>query len=190
METLQSLLETWGPLAILVGTFFEGETIVLVAGFVAEQGLMDPYVIAITAFIGSFSGDQLWFFMGRRHADHRWIQCVTKRPSFQRALQILERHPIIFILSFRFLYGLRNVSPVAAGFSKIPTRVFFTLNAIAACVWAIIFTSVGYFAGEAVQTIIGGIKAVEHQVFGALGVVILVLVVHWLVRRHWKKPPK
>ena len=63
--TLQSLIDTYGYLAILVGTFFEGETILVLGGFAAYRGYLHlPWVI-IAAFVGSLCGDQLFFFLGR-----------------------------------------------------------------------------------------------------------------------------
>ena len=50
--TLQSLIENYGYLAILIGTFLEGETIVILAGFAAQLGYLElPWVI-VTAIAG------------------------------------------------------------------------------------------------------------------------------------------
>ncbi len=49
---------------------------------------------------------------------------------------LLERHPTGFILAFRFLYGMRTISPVIIGLSGVPFRKFLLLNAIAAGIWA------------------------------------------------------
>jgi membrane protein DedA with SNARE-associated domain len=50
---------------VLVGAFFEGETIVVLGGFAAHRGdLVLPGVIA-GAFAGSLAGDQFAYFLGR-----------------------------------------------------------------------------------------------------------------------------
>jgi len=49
-----------------VWTFLEGETVVLFAGFAAAQGLVDPLLLLTVAWLGSFSGDQCYFWLGRR----------------------------------------------------------------------------------------------------------------------------
>ena len=47
-------------------TFVEGETFVIFAATFAAQGLLDPLLLLISAWLGSFSGDQLYFYIGRR----------------------------------------------------------------------------------------------------------------------------
>lgn len=63
-STLEHLIRDYGYWALLVGTFLEGETILIIGGFSARLGLLElPYVMVI-AFIGSLSGDQLSYFIG------------------------------------------------------------------------------------------------------------------------------
>jgi membrane protein DedA with SNARE-associated domain len=51
--TLESIIETYGYWALLVGTFFEGETVLVLGGFAAHRGYLTlPWVI-LAAFIGS-----------------------------------------------------------------------------------------------------------------------------------------
>jgi membrane protein DedA with SNARE-associated domain len=52
-------------LIAFVWTFLEGETIVLFAGFAAAHGLLNPILVLVAAWLGSFSGDQLYFWIGR-----------------------------------------------------------------------------------------------------------------------------
>ena len=77
MPSFETLLADYGLLAILVLTFFEGETVVIVAGFLAHEGYFNPYTLGITAFLGTFAGDQLWFYLGRRHAHLKIVQKAT-----------------------------------------------------------------------------------------------------------------
>lgn len=163
MDHLMDLVAQYGPVAVFLGTFLEGETIVLVAGFLAHQGILDPLMVGAAAVAGSFCGDQLWFFLGRRHADHPLVRRLTRQPVFEKALAAIEDHPRKFILSFRFIYGVRTVSPVALGLTKVKARTFLALNAVAAAVWAAVFTAIGYFFGQAVESVWGHVQAVEHR---------------------------
>jgi membrane protein DedA with SNARE-associated domain len=52
---------------ILVGAFLEGETLLVIAGFLAHRGYLGlPFVIA-AAFAGTLAGDQLYFHIGRMY---------------------------------------------------------------------------------------------------------------------------
>jgi len=138
--TLQSFVDTYGYLAIMVGTFFEGETILVLGGFTAHRGYLElPWVIA-SAFVGSLCGDQLFFYLGRRHGDAMLARRPSWRSRVQKAAALLERFRRPFMIGFRFLYGLRTVSPLAIGLSRIPARQFFLYNAAGAILWA---TAVG-----------------------------------------------
>jgi membrane protein DedA with SNARE-associated domain len=182
MDILKSLLAEYGLWIVLLGTFFEGETVVIVAGFAAHQGLFNPLTVALLAFCGSFTGDQFWFFVSRNFRTNRYVTKVSSRPALQRALHILEKHPTAFILSFRFVYGIRNVSPVAIGLSEIPAHRFLILNAIAACVWAAAFTSVGYIFADTLEMVLGQLHKVEHFVLVVTGIAVLVYLLYRLAR--------
>ena len=69
------------------------------------------------------------------------------RPACDQSLDLIERHPVWFVLLFRFAYGLRAVAPVAIGASRVSARLFIPLNIIAAIVWGVLFTSLGYAFG-------------------------------------------
>jgi len=186
MQTLVETVAFYGPAAIFVGTFLEGETIVVVAGFLAHQGVLNPFVVAIAAFLGSCFGDQLWFYLGRRHATHPFVLRVTRRPLFQKIMSAIEDHPKKFILTFRFIYGIRTISPVAIGLADISGRVFLVFNALSAVVWAAAFTTLGYLSGQAVEALLGDIKAIEHKLLAAAGIALAVFGLVHLARylRH------
>ena len=188
MGTLGEIVAQYGAAVIFVGTFLEGETIVVIGGVLAHQGILSPAVVAAAAFLGSFLGDQFWFYLGRRHASYRLIARVTRRPVFAKVLSAIEDHPVKFILSFRFIYGIRTVSPVAIGMTDVAARKFLLLNAISAAVWAIAFTALGYVSGQAVTTLLGDIKAIEHRIFamaaGALAVFVA-FQIGWRAHRRF-----
>lgn len=187
METLHSLLEQYGLLIIFVGTFLEGETIVILAGFSAHQGLLNPFAVAVSAFCGSFAGDQFWFYLARHYRTHRFVVKAVDRPAFQRALHFLEHHPTTFILSFRFIYGVRNVSPIVIGLSDIPALRFLSLNALAAAIWATIFTSVGYVFADALETVLGELERIEHAVLIVIVVAVSIYALYRLTKHHFHK---
>lgn len=174
---LQELIETYGYLAILVITFIEGETIVILAGVAAHLGLLELQWVVLSAITGSFAGDQLWYYIGR----HWGPKIIAKRLSWQEGAQKvykhLHRHQYWLILSFRFYYGLRNVTPFVVGTAHIPRLRFFTLNLIGAIVWAITFSYAGYLFGHAFKLFVDDYHKYALYVLGGL---VLFGVVIWL----------
>lgn len=162
-------------------TFVEGETFVLVAGFAAAQGLLSAPLLLLAAWSGSFAGDQCYFWIGRRYG----LRLLSHRPRWRarvdRALAWVKRYDKWFVLSFRFIYGIRNFSSFALGISGIGWRRFLVLNLVAALVWATVFVGAGYFCGRALERMIG--EYAEHFGYVLLGLFTLLIVGIGLVKR-------
>ena len=175
--SLEQLIADYGYLAILIGTFFEGETIVILAGVAANMGLLEIQWVIAAAVAGSFSGDQFYYYLGR----HWGPKIIARRLSWQEGAQkvyrLLHRHQYFLILTFRFYYGLRNVTPFAVGSAGVPRARFFVLNLVGAVVWAITFGYAGYLFGEAFRLFIDDYHRYALYVLGAL---VLAGVAVWL----------
>lgn len=161
LEFLESVVRDYGYFALIVGTFFEGETILLVAGFLAFSGQLDLWLCILSAFGGSLAGDQTAFYVGR----WKGRQFVEKRPKWKdrvaRVHLMLDRFHEVLILTFRFFYGLRNLTPFILGTTEISGLKFFVLNAIGAFVWAVTFGYAGYFFGTVVTTVLKDVHRIE-----------------------------
>ena len=182
----------WFYFVIFLWTFLEGETVVLFAGFAAAQGLLDPWLLLAFAWIGSFSGDQCYFWLGRNYGVRLLDRFPRWRGGVDTALSWLERYDTGFILSFRFIYGVRNFSSFALGLSAVRWERFLRLNLCAALLWATSFVAVGYFLGHAFRAVLGDIAR-------SFGIVMLAVFVGiggglWLLhrlqrRRQLRVPP-
>lgn len=185
---MEQLIATYGYPAITLGTFFEGETIVLVAGYLASRDYLVLQWVIVCAFLGSWAGDSLYFFIGRRWGDRLLSWRPQWREPAERALGLLHRYHTIFILSFRFFYGLRTVSPFVIGMSKVTTPRFLMLNFIASVVWASTFCTAGFLLGTVLESVLA---EVEHYEMIVLGVIVAVGLVAWLIHmrvaRHRRK---
>jgi membrane protein DedA with SNARE-associated domain len=161
------LLLAYGPLVILVWTFFEGETVLLVAGFLAHQGYISLEWSILAAFIGSMSGDQLYFWVGRKFGEQILDWRPVWRVRIERPLRMLVKYQNLFILSFRFIYVVRNVASFSIGLAGVSFKRFAILNAIAAAIWALSFGLGGYWFGSTLKTIAGGVQEIETFAFVA-----------------------
>lgn len=176
---LETLLANYGYPILIIGTFFEGETIMVLGGIAAHMGYLSLDWVIACGFCGTVCGDQLYAFLGRRHGK----AMLQRYPSWQaranRVLNILERHQYLLIIGFRFLYGLRTITPFAIGTSNVPYLRFTILNMIGASIWAIAIGLAGFYFGRAVETILGNIKHYEIELI--LGI-IAIAVFFWLIR--------
>ena len=84
-------------------------------------------------------------------------------------LSWLKRYNTSFILTFRFIYGVRNISSFAMGMSAIRWQRFLSLNFLAAGVWAASFVAAGYFLGHAFRAVLGHlVRSFSLVMLGAL----------------------
>ena len=183
---MEQFVRGYGYLAIVLVTFFEGESIVILAGAAARWGYLDVIGVVGAALAGSIAGDQLWYYVGRWWgcellSRSRWWQSRAEK-VFAR----LRRHDTWLILTFRFYYGLRSVTPFAIGAANVPRMRYLLLNMTGGVVWAIAFTAVGYVLGEA-----GAQMAAEFRHYGVF--VLLGLCVagalFWSVKARGRRKP-
>ncbi|MEW5756975.1 MAG: DedA family protein [Pseudomonadota bacterium] len=178
---LQSFIEHYGYLAILLGTFLEGETILILGGLAAHLGYLNLQGVILAAFLGTWCGDQLYFFLGRLRGQH-WLESHSAwKPKASTVFGLMERHQFALILGFRFLYGLRTITPFVLGMSRVPTLRFILLNILGALLWAMCVGLLGYLFGQAFEAWIGKVKHYEAELFAAIGVGGLLV---WLVHRY------
>jgi len=183
--SIETLIAQYGLAAIFVGAGLEGETSVVTGGLLAHEGLLSLGGTALAAVVGSFAADQLFFFAGRRYRDTARVRRIRAKPAFAKALDTLDRHPTVFILSFRFLYGLRTISPIAIGTSHVPARTFVVLNAISAAVWGVLFTGIGYLFGHSLIEAIDAVMP-RHKLLAIVAIIALVALVMTTIR-YWRR---
>lgn len=168
------LLQTHGYWILTLGCLLEGEAVLVLAGFAAHRGLLDPTAVVCIAAVSGFAGDQFYFWLGRRHGA-RWL---GRWPSIQRQSarvhRLVERWHEVLILGVRFAYGLRIAGPFLIGMSTLPAWRFALFNALGAVLWASVVAAVGWIFGAAVERLLGELQHIEGWLFlgllGALGV--------------------
>ena len=182
---LQPLIEAYGYLAIFLSAFVEGETILATGGFAAQRGYLDLLNVVAVGLWGGFLGDQLYFFLGRRH-----VRVVLARfPGMaRRAAKVdewLYRYHTPLIIGIRFMYGFRIVGPLAFGMGRVSATKFTALNFVGACVWVILVTGSGIVFGQGLELLLADDRRYELVGFGALAVIGSVLWVVHRLRAEW-----
>ena len=185
---LEHIIRTYGYLSIFIWTLFEGETILILAGFLAHSGYLTLPGVIIAAFMGSLSADQILFHLGRRYG----ASILAKRPVWriraEKALRLTEKVRIPLMIVFRFLYGLRTITPYALGMTTVSSVRFLVFNTIGAIAWAATFAGGGYLFGTALEVMLGDIKRYERTILLLILVAGITLwIVHELLYRRKAK---
>jgi membrane protein DedA with SNARE-associated domain len=178
-------VQEWGYLAVFLGALIEGETVILTASALAAVGYLSIFKIAALAFIGTLFADQGLFFVGYWFGEPTLRFIHEKLPKFkpylEKGFSFLQRYQTTYILIFRFIYGIRIISPVIIGAQRIAIWRFSILNLVAAVIWTVLSCALGYFLGEVIIHIV--------KKYGYVVLVILVgfLAAGYVLRKLRKK---
>lgn len=157
--TIDALIQNYGYWIVFFGAAIEGESIILAASAMAATGELSIVKIGILTFLGTLIGDQGIYLLGMFFGEkiHGWV--LKKFPKFQepmeKALDFLNRNRIAYILSFRFIYGIRIISPFIIGLQGVPFGLFSSLNVVAALVWTVLSCALGYAVGLSLGLVLG-----------------------------------
>jgi membrane protein DedA with SNARE-associated domain len=178
--SLEQIVATFGYPAVLLGTFLEGETILIIGGFLAQHGYLELPWVVVCAFTGTLAGDQLFVYLGR----WKGMAAAAARPRWRaridRLSRILRRHQNWVILGFRFLYGVRTVTPFVLGASGIAPLRFLVLNILGAAIWAVAFGAIGYAIGQTLGLVLADVK--RYELLAAAVVLAAGVLVYLVVR--------
>ncbi|MDY1036176.1 DedA family protein [Lelliottia sp. CFBP8978] len=185
---INSLIEQYGYVALVIGSVAEGETITLLGGVAAHQGLLRfPLVVAAVA-LGGMIGDQLLYLLGLRFGPALLKRFAKHQKKIHRAQRLIQRHPYLFVIGTRFMYGFRIIGPILIGASHLPPKIFLPLNIIGAIAWALIFTSLGYVGGEVIAPWLHNLdQHLKHWIWVVLVVVLVVAVRLWFKYRDKRR---
>ena len=169
---LNALLATYGYWMVFVGCLLEGETVLILGGMAAHQQALQFWTVLALAILGGVLGDQLLFWSGRYFGARLLPRLKRHQGTIDRVSGLIERYPSTSVFAVRFLYGMRLVGPLVIGASGLSPWRFALLNLLGATVWATLFVSAGYWAGEALQQLFGDLKPYRLPI--VIGVVLLV----------------
>lgn len=191
LEFLVPYLDQYGYATLFLVTFLEtsaflgliapGETIVVLCGFYAYRGVLDPWLVGAVTIAGAFCGDQVGYLLGRKYGYGlirrfgRYFFFNEKRVRATERYYLKHGGKTVFI--GRFMSILRSFGPVVAGISGMRYRTFVSWSIASCIVWGAVFTVMGYFFGkswEVIERYLGWGGAVAF----VLGVVLVIWFLH------------
>jgi membrane protein DedA with SNARE-associated domain len=190
-----SHLDHWGYLAVGFLLFVEdfgvpvpGETVLIAAAVYAGTGRLDIVAVVVIAFVAAVAGDNVGYAIGRfgghRLVDRygRYVLLTPERVG--KAEAFFTRHGGKVVTVARFIEGLRQANGIIAGMSMMSWSRFLAFNALGAALWVGVWSALGYYAGQNVDTIYPAIQRYELYFLALLVAVVGFFIVRHLRRRH------
>lgn len=151
-------ISTGGPLVLVLVMFLENvfppipsEVVLPLAGFLVEQGSMNPVVAVLAATLGSTLGAAFLYEVGRyggRPLVLRYGRVLRlDEARLDKADDWMDRHGTKVVFAARMVPLARSVVSVPAGTTKMGRAQFLTYSALGSLVWNIALIGAGWALG-------------------------------------------
>ena len=136
----------------LLFPFLPGDTLLFTAGLIAaqENSPVPIWTLAPSAAVAAVAGGQLGYLIGRTVGPALFTKedaRIFKKHYLETSHRFFERHGRKTIVIGHFVGVVRTFTPVIAGASGMPYRVFLAYDIVGAVAWGVGLTLVGYHLG-------------------------------------------
>src|SRR3954451_7558432 len=166
VDSLGDQINPWGYLLLFllclleasafVGLFVPGESALLIAGVMAEQGKLSLGACMVWAVAGAIVGDSIGYEIGRHFGPQlrdTWFGQRVGEQRWERAHDFVRRNGGRSIFFGRFIGVLRALVPAIAGDARMPYGQFFVWNVAGALIAAPAVILLGYLAGSSYHVV-------------------------------------
>ena len=133
----------------LLGLLFPGLFILTMSGFLASSEDLNIYLCLIWGFLGTITGDNLSFLIGRYG-----LVNIKKVKRFNRKFDSISNKVLTnkklfaFILFYHFPIYARMVVPTMLGSVKYSFKKWFYINSLGAFLFSSTFIIIGFLIGQ------------------------------------------
>ena len=184
---IEGFLAQYGYFALFLGTFLEGESFLLLAGFLASRGYLSLTGVILVSFSGAFLGNIFYYALGRWRGKSLILRATALDKSYQKVQLFVERYGGLSVFVSQFFYGTRLISSLAFGAMLMSFKRFAGLQFMATLTWAAVAGSVGYLFGETLEKILGDIRHYEKSIAVAVFGLAMAYVLFRLIHHRFKK---
>ncbi|NYG06707.1 membrane protein DedA with SNARE-associated domain [Phycicoccus badiiscoriae] len=173
--------------ALFVGFVLPGETLAIVGGVTASVGHTSLAGVLVVVIVAAVVGDSVGFEIGRMFGPRILGMKMLKRrrQKLESAQDFLRRRGGSAVFLGRWTAFFRAVMPALAGLSGMKYRVFLPWNAAGGIAWGATAVTAGYLAGESYHRVE---KWLGRGAAAIVGLVVVVALVVWAIRRHRAQP--
>jgi membrane protein DedA with SNARE-associated domain len=199
LDFVTGLLLKHGYLVIFLGAALDnfglpssGDVVLFAGGFFANNGQAALPLVMLSGFAGALVSDNSVYWIGRiggRPLIHRILKIrllhfLINEKSLDKVERYFESHGGKTVFVGRFGPGLRSMTPLFAGVTRMSYHRFIPYNVAAGCVWAVAYSLIGYVFGQYWGELLAVAKSFG---LGVVAIVVLVLFAYLLRRRYRRR---
>lgn len=141
-----------------IGIPLPGETTLVAAALFAGIGQLNIFLVILVGIAAAVIGDNIAFavgnYGGRQVVDKYGKYIFMPKDRYQKFEDFFNRNGGKVVVIARFIDGLRQLNGLIAGTSNMKWPKFLTFNFIGATIWVLVWTIIGYFGGNHIQTVL------------------------------------
>ena len=196
LDFVTNLLLAHGYIVIFLGSALDnfglpasGDIVLFAGGYFANGGRAALPLVMLSGFVGALVSDNSVYWIGRiggrplvgRILKIRVLHFLVDEKSLGKVEHYFETQGGRTVFLGRFGPGLRSMTPLFSGVSRMRYLKFLPYNLAAGVVWAVAYTLVGYVFGEYWYELLSVAKSVG---FAFVGFVALLVVLYAIRRRR------
>jgi membrane protein DedA with SNARE-associated domain len=178
---VEKFLDQYGYLALVLGTFMEGETAILMASSLIYKGFFNFPFTVLAAFFGSFVSDWIYYLIGRLNGKYFLAARPKLNAKVKPVTDFFHRHKLQILFSYRFLYGFRIIIPLVIGMSGLRPLQYLFYSTVTGLLWAASVSTTGYWIGRLLELKVQSFE--ENILFIVLGFGIFGFLIGYTIRK-------
>lgn len=175
-------------LAAGLGLPMSEDLVLLVVGYLASTGIVDPWITLVVGYLSVIAGDWMIFRMGRRFGPALSTHPVARRMFPPHRVERLEKHyarwGTLTVVVARHVAGLRAPAFALAGAGKMSERRFLVADGLSALITTPLMVWLGFTFGDQMERLFGNVRQVQWVLLGAMAATLVVAAMaRWMRRR-------
>ncbi len=189
------LLLNHGYIVVLIGAALDnfglpasGDIVIFAGGWLANTGKAALPLVMLAGFAGAMLSDNAVYWIGRiggrplinRILKMRFLHFLVNEKTLEKVERQFDLHGGKMVFVGRFGPGLRSMTPLFAGVTRMKYYQFLPYNLSAGVVWAVSYSLIGYVFGQYWSELLAVARSFGYAV---VAVVALILIAYFLRRR-------
>lgn len=149
-------LTVFAESGLLLGFFLPGDTLLIAAGYMAQEGDIHLGGVMAAVAAGAVLGYMMGYWIGNRYGQQVFLRPggrLLKPGHLERTRAFYERRGEVTVVLARFVPVVRVVAPTMAGVSGMNLARYNLYNVLGGVLWATSVPALGYWLGHLVPNL-------------------------------------
>jgi len=148
MDLYNFLYEHFSYTVLFIWSVFEGEIGLTLAGLFAHKGLLEFSYVVLISISGALIGDTILFLLGYFSKQKAEYLLKPYKHRVKKIERLFKKYGGLIIIFERFIYGTHIPALLILGGSGYSFMKFLILDLIGVSIWAVTFTTLGFYFGQ------------------------------------------